>query len=110
MNFKTLSIEEAESMTNKVVDEILNVNPESVTKGFYYWQGIITSLAMIISASKTIESCNQKKEYIERFDSNKGFSIFLNEIIKEQESIIKEADYNYLTYEKLLFDLGIKIV
>lgn len=109
MNFNPLLIEEAESMTNKVVDQILNVNPESVTKGFYYWQGIITALAMIISAYKTIDSVDEQMRKFAYHSKNSEIDPLLL-IKKQHESIISEAEYNYSVYEKLLFDLGVKIV
>lgn len=108
MKVDLLSIEEAEAMTNSVVDQILNVDADKITKEFYYWQGIITALTMIISAQKTIEELSKELEN-QPFSHENEVIDFIYKMKESQGKIIEEANFNYNTYEKLLFELGVKI-
>lgn len=108
MKFNLLTNEEAFDLTNSVVDQILNVNAEKMVKAFYYWQGIITALAMIISEYKAIELIEKEKmNIVPRIDDY--LITHFDKVINEHRAVIVESEFNFNQYKELLFELGVKI-
>lgn len=101
--FPLLSNDEALIMTNSVVDQILKVDQQKRAKALYYWQGIITSLAMIIDSQNSID--HLFRQLIKTKATRKLFA----DIKSYHQNVKEDAEYNYNEYEKLLLELGVII-
>ncbi len=108
MEYPILTTEEGLEITNGVIDQILNVDPENMVKAFYYWNGVITALAMMIDAQNAIQEHDSRiKDLIHGVD--KGLITSHIGMKWHHEQIRRVAQDNFEEYSNLLLQLGVKI-